>query len=97
MKILFERVRAILHAEAPQSWYRLGAAYANKQRWRASPPALEHALTLEARHAEPLEAIEGILYKLSRIAPKEVERLRTPVEASKINKDLNGSFASLCV
>ena len=57
MIVPLERIRAILHAEDPDAWYRLGVAYGNADEWSKAITALKNALRLNACHDDSLEAL----------------------------------------
>ena len=61
MIVLFERFRAILRAEDPASWRKLGIAYGRSQCWQKALAALDHALALAPHDSETLEA-KGDIY-----------------------------------
>lgn len=64
MIVLFERFRAILRAEDPESWRRLGIAYGRSRQWQKALAALDHSLALAPHDGDSLEA-KGDVYLAS--------------------------------
>ena len=65
MIVFFERIRAILRAEEPKSWRRLGIAYGRRREWSKALAALYHALHLDPQDGDSLE-VKGDIYLASK-------------------------------
>ena len=61
MIVFFERIRAMLRAEDPESWRRLGIAYGRSGQWSKALVALDHALHLDPQDGDSLE-VKGDIF-----------------------------------